>query len=111
MVPKIPSVLFFIMVCSSISAWAQAGGDVLYDAKCASCHGKDGVGKTAFAQKAHIPNLASPEVQSMSDKEIYESIARGTHHKEYPHAFAMRGMSDSEILSLVKRVRDFAKKK
>jgi mono/diheme cytochrome c family protein len=111
MTRKILILIVFMMICSSVALWAQANGDALFDAKCVSCHGKDGAGKTPFGQKAHIPNLASPEVQSLSDKEIYESIARGTHHKEYPHAFAMRGMSDGEIQSLVKRIRDFAKKK
>ncbi len=109
MVQRTRILLFLIITCCSVFVLAQASGDSLFDAKCAFCHGKDGAGKTAFAQKAHIPNLASQEVQSMSDKDIFESIARGTHHKEYPHAFAMRGMPDSDIELLVKRVRQFGK--
>lgn len=102
-------VLSLILSLGSAVAWAQGSGDVLFASKCATCHGNDGAGKTAFAQKAHIPNLASPEVQAMSDKDLYDSIARGTHHKEYPHAFAMRGMTQGEINSLVKKVREFKK--
>lgn len=93
-----------------ITSFAQSTAEALYEGKCASCHGKDGKGKTAFARKAAIPDLASPAVQSMSDKDLYESIALGTHHKEYPHAFALRGMSQGEINSLVKKIREFAKK-
>ncbi len=98
-----------LLLCS-VPSVAQTGADALFTAKCASCHGPAGAGNTAFGHKAHIPNLAAPEVQSMSDKDLYESIARGTHHKEYPHAFAMRGMSQAEIESLVKKIREFAKK-
>lgn len=107
---KIMFVCLLVFVLYAVSAWAQGSGDVSYFSKCASCHGNDGKGKTAFAQKAHIPDLAAPEVQSISDTEIYESIARGTKHKVYPHAFAMRGMTQGEVNSLVKKVREFAKK-
>ena len=108
MIRRIPLLLLLITV--SALAMAQASGDSLFMGKCSACHGKDGMGKTAFAQKARIPELGSSEVQSLSDTEIYESIARGTKHKAYPHAFALRGMSELEINSLVKRVREFGKK-
>jgi len=105
------SLALFLISGAAITASAQASGDALFDGKCAACHGKDGRGKTSFAQKAQIPDLASAEVQSMSDPDLYESIARGTKHKAYPHAFALRGMSSSEIEALVRRVREFGKKK
>lgn len=104
-----PFLLLLSLVVPQFLA-AQGAGDSLFATKCATCHGKDGAGKTAFSQKAHIPNLASPEVQSKSNRELYDSIARGTGHKEYPHAFALRGMSEGEIDSLVKKIREFAKK-
>lgn len=108
-VPRTLILLSLIAVFFPVFLLAQASGDALFDAKCATCHGKDGAGKTAFAQKARIPNLGSPEVQSMSDHDIYDSIARGSKHKAYPHAFALRGMTQGEIESLVKRIREFGK--
>jgi mono/diheme cytochrome c family protein len=104
--------LFFstVLIVAPVLLNAQGAGDSLFAAKCSSCHGRDGAAKTAFGQKAHIPNLASSEVQSMSDRELYDSIARGTKHKEYPHAFALRGMSESEVDSLVRKIREFGKK-
>lgn len=100
----------FSIPFAAVLLHAQASADSLFVSKCATCHGKDGAGKTAFAQRTRIPDLGSSEVQSMSDRAIYDSIAKGTGHKEYPHSFAMRGMSTSEIESLVKKVREFAKK-
>ena len=101
--------LLVLVLLEASALFAQGSGDSLFAAKCATCHGKDGAGKTAFAQKARIPNFSSSEVQSMSDRDLYESIARGTNHKEYPHAFALRGMSQGEIESLVKKIREFGK--
>jgi mono/diheme cytochrome c family protein len=99
-----------IVIFLPIALCAQGSGDSLFMAKCSTCHGKDGAGKTAFAQKARIPELSSSEVQSMSNRELFDSIARGTKHKAYPHAFALRGMSDGEVDSLVRKIREFGKK-
>ncbi len=100
---------FLLLLALMIPAFlhAQSSGDVLFVSKCAQCHGKDGAGKTAFAEKARIPDLASHEVQSLSDRQLYDSIARGTGHKAYPHSFALRGMTIGEVESLVKKIREF----
>ena len=91
-------------------AFAQSNGQAIFDRNCAKCHGKDGAGKTAVAAKLNIPNLASTAVQSLTDAEIYDSIARGTRHKEYPHGYEFRGMTKADINALVEHVRSFAKK-
>jgi hypothetical protein len=41
----------------------------------------------------------------MSDSDIYDSIAHGTQHKEYPHAFLHIGMAEEQIQGLVKHIR------
>ncbi len=41
----------------------------------------------------------------MSDTDIYNSIAHGTQHKEYPHAFLHIGMTEQQIQGLVKYIR------
>jgi hypothetical protein len=41
----------------------------------------------------------------MSDSDIYDSIAHGTQHKEYPHAFLHIGMAEEQIQGLVKYIR------
>ncbi len=101
--------LLILIFLTPLFLHAQGSGDVLFITHCSQCHGKDGVGKTAFAQKARIPDLGSSEVQSMTDRQIYDSIARGTGHKAYPHSFAMRGMTQGDIESLVRRIREFKK--
>ncbi len=98
-----------LLLLLAITVAAQNGADSLYMAKCANCHGADGAAKTSSGAKMNIPNFRSSEVQSMTDQQLYDSIARGTNHKNYPHAFGLRGMSPSEIESLVKKVRSFAK--
>jgi mono/diheme cytochrome c family protein len=84
--------------------FAESGGDV-FSTKCVSCHGKDGGGKTAFAQKATIPDLRSETIQSKSDRDLHDSIGRGQGHKVYPHAYLMRGMTEGELRALIGYIR------
>lgn len=60
-----------------------------------------------------IQDLRSPDVQRLSDAELFQAIATGatTKSKEYPHAFLARGLTRSEIKSVVAFVRTIGKKK
>ncbi|HKN25449.1 MAG TPA: cytochrome c [Candidatus Acidoferrum sp.] len=77
----------------------------LYAQKCANCHAKDGSGHTTVTSKLDVPDLRSKRVVEMSDTDIYNSIAHGTQHKEYPHAFLHIGMTEEQIQGLVKHIR------
>jgi mono/diheme cytochrome c family protein len=93
------------------AAVAQNDGPSLYKLYCVKCHGDDGTAKTAAAQKMKVANLRSDEVQKRSDNELFDSISRGTRHKQYPHAFKYRGLSDSQIKTLVAYIRELPKTK
>ena len=93
-----------LSVFFSLSLWAESGSET-FAMKCANCHGKDGTGKTAFSQKAALPDLHSPAVQSKSDRDLHDSIGRGVNHKAYPHAYLMRGMTESELSSVILFIR------
>ena len=60
-----------------------------------------------------IQDLRSAEVQRLSDTELFDAIATGatTKSKEYPHAFLARGLTRSEIKSVVAFVRTLGKKR
>ena len=79
--------------------------ETLYAQKCANCHAKDGSGRTNVTSKLTVPDLRSKRIVEMNDSEIYDSIAQGTQHKEYPHAFLHIGMSEEQIHGLVKYIR------
>jgi mono/diheme cytochrome c family protein len=90
-----------------IPAWAKAHTDSdNYKEKCAVCHGADGDDQTAAQQKMHVPDLRSEQIHSMSDRELYETIAKGTKHKEYQHAFLYTGLTEAEIYGIVKYIRE-----
>jgi len=85
--------------------------EALYGQKCASCHAKDGSGHTAVAAKLEVPDFRSKRIKEMSDADMYDSIAQGTRHKEYPHAFLHTGLTEQQIQGLVKYIRVLASSK
>jgi hypothetical protein len=48
-----------------------------------------------------VPDLRSKQVKDMSDADMTDSIANGTKHYAYPHAFLHVGMTDGQIAGLV----------
>lgn len=103
-------VVLFTMLVPYLSA--DTTGAEIYALMCVSCHGRDGAGKTPAGQRFKLKDLRSPEVQEMSDAELFDAIATGTStkSKEYPHAFLARGLTKSEIRSVVAFVRTLKKK-
>jgi mono/diheme cytochrome c family protein len=101
-----------VLACTLLpSAEAQAGAETIYKAQCANCHGADGAAKTTAGKKMNIGDLRDEQVQKQSDKELYSSIAHGVRHKQYPHAFLHRGLSDAQINKLVAYIRELPKAK
>lgn len=83
----------------------------IFKEKCATCHGSDGFGKTAAGKKIGAPDLHAKEVVDLTDKEMFESIGRGTRHKNYPHSFLYTGLSESQVRGLVSYIRALQQKK
>lgn len=54
-------------------------------------------------------DLRSKVVQDLSDEEIYKTIAYGVGHKNYPHAFVKRGMTEKQVADIVVFIRKLGK--
>jgi mono/diheme cytochrome c family protein len=94
-----------LIFCSTFSA--AEGAAATYKAKCAMCHGADGKGDTPMAKKMGAHDFASQEVQSQSDAQLAEIIAKG---KNKMPGYE-KSMKESEIKDLVAYVRELGKKK
>ena len=56
---------------------AAADGAALYRSKCASCHGADGKGETAYGKKIGLRDLGSAAVQGQSDAQLAAITGKG----------------------------------
>jgi cytochrome c6 len=76
-----------------------------YKAKCAACHGPDGKGETAMGKKFGLKDLASPDVQKMSDAELTAMIADG---KDKMPGYK-KSLKPDQIKELVSYIRSLKK--
>ena len=106
--------LRLLIVVLAIGVFVGTGraqdSEKLFHEKCASCHGKDGSGHTNASAKMAVPDLHSKRIREMSDADMTDSIANGTKHYAYPHAFVHIGLTNEQIDGLVKYIRTLQKK-
>ncbi|HST11177.1 MAG TPA: cytochrome c, partial [Terriglobales bacterium] len=70
-------VVLAIAFVMSVSAFAADATADVYKAKCASCHGADGKGDTPAGKSMKVKDLASDDVQKMSDADLTSTIEKG----------------------------------
>ncbi len=85
-----------------------AQGDVLYGIDCSMCHGRDGHGQTDMGRWMYprAADLASAEVQSYSDWELFWIVKNGIRLSGMP-AFG-KVETDTHIWNLVDYVRSIS---
>ena len=98
-------IICLLLLLGTALVHAQDEGSALFKANCARCHNANGDGKTAAGEKMKIPDLRSPEIQKMSDEQLFQTIGNGAQHKQYPHTFLSKGMKEGEIRQLVAYIR------
>jgi mono/diheme cytochrome c family protein len=77
---------------------------VLFEAKCAQCHGKDGRAKTFAGKLKHARNFTDAGWQeSVTDEQLINSVKNG---KAGMPAFGKK-LTDEQITGLVSYVRNF----
>lgn len=98
--------MFALLCLFSSPARAQAEGEKVYKAKCASCHGADGVGATPAGKATKAPNFCSDEVKKETDEEWTTIIVKG---KNKMPAYDKK-VTDAEIKDVVAYIRSLCKK-
>lgn len=106
-----PLTFLLFLTLAAVPLRAQDEAAVLYKSNCANCHNNNGDGKTLAARKMTIPDLRAPEVQNLTDEQLFQTIAYGTQHKQYPHTFVRKGMTEPQVRQLVGHIRTLKTKR
>jgi cytochrome c6 len=99
---KLASVLIvfgFLIAARPVLALADEA-EALYKSKCQVCHGPDGKGSAA-GQKIGVKDFHSPEVQKMTDDELFNATKQG---KGKMPAYDKK-LTDDQIRQLIKYIR------
>jgi cytochrome c6 len=99
-------VLIVMMSLLSSSANAQSGGEAIYKAKCASCHGPDGAGATPAGKATKSRDFCSEDVKKETDAEWTAIVVKG---KNKMPAYDKK-ITDAEIKDVVAYIRGLCKK-
>lgn len=97
---SILTALFVATLCRGEDAAA------LYKAKCASCHGAAGAGRSAMKGS----DLLTPEVKQRSDEQLANAIAKGSPKSKNSHAYETKGVTRDQVSLLVQHVRELQRK-
>ncbi len=95
-----PALLAVICLLSSPAKADVAAGEATFKAKCAGCHGADGKGKDVMKTR----DLASADVQSMSDADLSGIITNGK--AKMP---AYKSLTPDQVKDLVSYIRSLKK--
>ena len=96
-----------VVMMSLLSTPAKAqGGEAVYKAKCATCHGPDGAGATPAGKATKARDFCSEEVKKETDEEWTAIIVKG---KNKMPAYDKK-ITEAEIKDVVAHIRGLCKK-
>jgi cytochrome c6 len=96
-------VVTFLLI---VPAKSQGGGEAIYKAKCASCHGADGAGATPAGKATKARDFCSDEVKKETDDEWTTIIMKG---KNKMPSYDKK-LSDAEVKEVIAYIRGLCKK-
>jgi cytochrome c6 len=99
---KFAILLAVVAVVSAPAAQAAADGKALYDAKCAMCHGKDGMAKPMAKGSA---NLNDAKWQEATKVEAIETVITDGKNKMKGYKDKMSGEEIKAIAGYVKTIK------
>jgi cytochrome c6 len=99
------AVLTLLSLSLAIPAMAQQGGDAIYKAKCAMCHGADGVGDTPVGKGMKVNSFKSDADVKASDADLAKVTKEG---KGKMPAYAGK-LTDDQIQEVVTYIRTLQK--
>jgi cytochrome c6 len=99
-------VAIFCLAASLVTpAFAQSGGADTYKAKCAMCHGADGLGATPAGKNLKAASFKDPAIVKAPDAQLIAAVKSG---KNKMPAYAGK-LTDNQIKAAVAYIRTLQK--
>jgi len=109
-----------LALCTVLSLWAttalaeESDGERMFKNKCASCHGKDGGGKTKKGEQMGIGDISTAAWQKeFTDEKIKETMIKGLQREKDGKKQKMdplgKELKDEEIAAIIKVIRGLKK--
>ncbi len=106
----------WVLLIVGVSTFAFAADkkvERLFNAKCGSCHGKDGKAQTDKGKEMKMRDMGSEEFQKATDEEMKKTISEGFKKEKDGTKQEMDGFKDElkpgDLDALVKMTHEFKK--
>ncbi len=99
------AVFTLLAVSLAIPAMGQQNGEAAYKAKCAMCHGADGLGATPAGKAMKVRSLKSDEDVKATDAELFKDTKEGVGKMQ---GYAGK-LTDDQIHDVVAYIRTLQK--
>lgn len=97
-----------ILIASfAVPALAQNNGEQIFKARCAMCHGQDGLANTPVPKMMQVPSFKSPAVMKHTEAQLVAITENG---KGKMPAFKGK-LSHAEVEQVVSYIRSLQRKK
>ncbi len=94
-----------LVLMTGVAGFAQSSGEVVYKAKCQSCHGAEGTPNPGIAKAMGVKPVSDPAVKSLSEATMITDTTNG---KGKMPAFKGK-LTDAQIKDSVAYFRSLAK--
>jgi cytochrome c6 len=98
--------IVFLVFLASLTSFAQSSGADTFKAKCAMCHGDDGLGNTPVGKTLGVQSYKAPDVLKLSSTGLAAIVKNG---KNKMPAFGAQ-LTDAQIKDVVQYLRTLQKK-
>jgi cytochrome c6 len=95
------AILTLLSACLAVPAIAQQTGEATYKAKCAMCHGADGLGNTPVGKNMKVRSFRSPEDIKATDADLVKQTKDGVGKMQ---GYAGK-LNDAQIQDVVTYIR------
>ena len=99
------AILTLLSACLAVPAIAQQTGEATYKAKCAMCHGADGLGNTPVGKNMKVRSFRSPEDIKATDANLVKQTKDGVGKMQ---GYAGK-LTDAQIKDVVSFIRTLQK--
>jgi mono/diheme cytochrome c family protein len=99
------AILSLLSACLAVPAIAQQTGEATYKAKCAMCHGADGLGNTPVGKNMKVRSFKSPEDIKATDADLIKQTKDGVGKMQ---GYAGK-LTDAQIQDVVTYIRTLQK--
>ena len=98
------AVLALVLSLVGATGFAQTSGKDLFAAKCAMCHGPEGIPNPTMAKALGVKSITDPEIKAMTEAQIEHQVVTGKGNMK-----PITGLTDAQVKAVATYFKSLVK--